>query len=382
VNTGFSSDYTYFIDNGGSQHTRQMTRVWIEVKAKTQAPDGMPLSNFTSAYANTVSELPSESEMVKQIEEMARELVALRSAPVLDSYSGPILFEEQAAAELVSQALGPNLCNYREPTADGPQLEQMVRSQLGDLPFQNKIGARILPEFLSVTDNPKMKSYKGTPLIASFDVDVEGVPSTEVKLVERGFLKTLLTSRTPHKRVRESNGHARGLPAQAFFTNLIVTAEGGKGSNELKEQLLSLCKDRGLEFGVIIRKINNPYFKQMLRDEFDIFSVSPGTQRPFVLEPVLAYKVSLDGKEELVRGIEISGMTAQSFKEILAASRSEYVYNHLTSLRRPSVMGLYSPLSARVCVVTPSFLFESVDLKRTTASFPKPPIAVHPVFGK
>lgn len=382
VNSGLIHEYFYFLDSDGSQHTRQMNRVWVEVKAKTQAPDGMPLSNFVAFYANIPTELPAEAEMVKQIETMARELIELRKASILDSYSGPILFERQAAAELVSQALGSNLSNMRKATADNPQLEQMMKSQLGDLPFQTKIGARILPGFISVTDNPRLRTYQGVPLIASFDVDSEGVPSQEVRLVEKGILKTLLTSRTPHRRIRESNGHARGLPPQAFFSNLLVSADGGKDDSELKKELIALCTERGLEFGIIIRKINNPYFKQMLRDEFDVFSFTPGAQRPLVLEPILVYKVYPDGREELVRGMEFSGLTVSSFKEILAASKSEYVYNHLTELRRPSLTGLFNPTHARVCVVTPSLLFESVDLKRVTATFQTPPIVKHPVFGK
>jgi len=382
VNTGFADDYIYFLNSKGAKNTHQRIRTWVEVKAKTQASDGMPLTNFIAFYGNSLKDVPSEEEMANQIEAIAKELVALRDAPILDSYSGPVWFDGQAAAELVAQGLGPNLCNIRDVTTDNPQLEQMLKNQLGESSFQNKIGARVLPDFFSVTDNPRQRKYKGIPLIASFDVDEEGVQPVEVNLIERGILKTLLTSQIPHKRIRESNGHARGFQPQAFFSNLFLSASKTEKDPEIKRQLISLVKERGLEFGIIVRKINNPYFKQQLREESDPYSFGPGAPRPFVLEPILIYRVFPDGREELVRGAEITGMTAQSFKEILTASENEYVYNHITSQRKSSLMGLYNPSQIRVCVVTPSLLFESVDLKRTSVPYQTPPVASHPVFGR
>ncbi len=383
VSAGYAANYAYFANNEGSQHNRRSGRAYVEVKASTQASDGMPLIDYVGFYGNSLRDLPGEKEMTQAIETMATELSARRDAVLLDSYSGPVLFEKQAAAELVAQALAPLLCNVREPIADNPQIEQMMKTQFGDINFQSKIGVRVMPDFLSVADDPTRSSYNGGPLIAGFLVDAEGVPSREVKLIEKGILKTLLTSRTPHKRIAESNGHARGFAPQPFFSNLFVTAANPLKDSDLKKKLLALCKERELEFGIIVRKMSNPYFKRQTRTESDMFSIfGPGGTKPLVTEPLTVYKVFADGREERVRGMEISGLTPQSFKEIIAASQSIYVYNHITGQRKGTYSSLFSPSDVRVSVVTPSLLFDSIDLKKASGRHQTPPVAPSPVLGQ
>lgn len=382
VSTGLINDYVYFLSSDGAKSTRQKIRAWVEVKARTQAGDGMPLANFVAFYGNSMKELPSEEEMRRQIEAMARELLALRDAPTLDFYSGPVLFEGQAAAELVSQIVAQQLCAVREPAAESPQMEQMVRSQVGDLPYQNKIGARVLPEYISMRDDPTLKSFKGEPLVGGYMIDEEGIQAKEVKLVENGILKTLLSSRTPHRRIQESNGHGRGYPPQAFFSNFIVSSRETKSDSDLKKELISICKDRDLANGIIVRKIVNPYFQQQWRDDFGGIIFAQMGAREALSNPLLVYKVFSDGREELVRGVEFSGITTQTFKEILGVGDREFVYNHLTSPRRGTLVGLFRPGETRVAVVTPSLFFESIDLKKSSARHTTAPVAPSPLQRK
>jgi TldD protein len=384
VTAGASDAFMYFLNNEGSQVSRGYVRSFVEVTASTQASDGMPLIDYLAFNTNSQREIPNEKELIQGIEAMANDLTARRDAVLLDSYSGPILFEKQAAAEVISQGLGPSLCNIREPVSDNAQLAQMIKNQMGESTMQNKIGAKVLADFVSVTDDPTKTSYNGTLLIGGYPVDAEGVPALEVKLVEKGILKTLLTSRMPHKRIPESNGHARGLAHQAFFSNLFVTSTKTMKDAELKNALLAMCKERGLDFGIIIRKMANPYFQRLTRDQSDPMSAyySATAPKPLVGVPLAVFKIYLDGHEERVRGMEIAGMTLQSFKEITATSEEVYVYNHVTSQRRPSYSGVFDPQDTRVSVVTPSLLFESIDLKKTSAPHRTAPIAPHPVFGQ
>lgn len=382
VNGGFVNAYSYFLNSDGSQVNRPYLRSYVEVTATTQATDGMPLSDFVAFYANSQSELQSEKEMTRQIEAMATDLTERRDAVLLDSYSGPVIFEKQAAAEVIAQGLGTALCNIREPISDNSQIEQVIKNQVGENTMQNKIGAKVVADILSITDDPTKSTFEGTALTGGYPVDAEGVPAKAVTLVEKGILKTLLTSRVPHKRVSESNGHARGLAHQAFFSNLFVKATKTTKDAELKKALLKMCKERGLDFGIIIRKMSNPYFQRVMRDPSDPSSYYSYTgTRPLVGMPVSVFKVYLDGREERVRGMEIAGMTQQAFKEIVVASEGLYVYNHITSQRRPSYTGIFDPQDTRVAVITPSLLFESIDLKKTTTPHRKPPIAPHPIYG-
>jgi hypothetical protein len=377
VEVGIDNNYIYFLNSDGAKNTHLKTSVKVEVTAETQAIDGMPLYDFVAFYGNSQKDLPPEAEMIKQIKDMADDLTKLRHAPNVDFYSGPVLFEDQAAAEVVSQGLAANLCNSREADTDIPWLKQRLQTSSPQSPLLNKIGARILPDYFSVTDKPGVKSYENIPLIGSMNVDEEGVESQAVKLVDKGRLKSLLTSRMPHKRIYESNGHGRGYPANAFFTNLFVSSEKPESKDKLKKQLIDLSKDMGLEYGIIIRKLDNPHFKQArLNNSSEYYGdeASP----PFVLQPVLVYKVYFDGREELVRGAEITGMTVNSFKEIVGASNSDYVYNHITD---QNVKSMYQQGEARVSVITPSLLFESIDLKKQSVSYSKLPIVSKPDIG-
>jgi predicted Zn-dependent protease len=377
VEATMSNDYIYFLNSDEAKNTHVKTIVGITVTAKTQALDGMPLNDFITFYGRTQKDIPSDEEMLKQIEDMATELTKLRSAIKLDSYSGPVLFQDQAAAEVIAQGLGNNFCNSREPIVDNPWLEQEIKNQFNLSPLLNKVGARILPEFISVSDKPSMSSYNSISLIGARNVDEEGVKPVDVSLVEKGKLKSLLTSRMPHKRIPESNDHGRGFGPQAFYNNLFVSAEKKSTDAELKKNLIEMCSDLGLEYGILIRKINNPYFKQMIgREEDDYFQRR--TAPPFLLEPIVAYKIYKDGREEMVRGIEFDGMTIQSFKEIIAVSNSEYIYNHLARQPKPTLFQTSNPM---VSVVTPSLLFESIDLKGQTKSYQALPIVSRPTSG-
>ena len=381
VTLELKNQYRYFLNSDGAKNTKQGNVIKLEITAKTQAADGMPLSNFIAFYGNSINDLPSEEEIVQQATTIASEVSVLCSAPFFDTYSGPVLFERQATAELVSQTLASNLRNFRKPLTDDRFLEQRVKTILNESPFQNKVGTRILPEFLSVTDNPTKKSHRDVTLVGSYEVDDEGVQAREVKLIDEGYLKSLLTSRMPHNRVRESNGHGRGLPPQAFFSNFFLSSKKIKSEVELKKELFNLCKKIGLKYGIIIRKIMNPYFEKNLKER-ETFFFDSEDPRPFVLEPILVYKVYLDGKEELVRGAEISGMAIQSLKEIVGVSNQDYIYNHIAMQRKSIISGLYEESEIQASVITPSLLFESVDLKRSSKTYQTPPIAKHPVFAK
>jgi predicted Zn-dependent protease len=81
------------------------------------------------------------------------------------------------------------LVDEERPTHFLPEAIRLeVRSLL------NKVGSRVLPEFLTVTDNPQLTQADGHTLFGSYKFDEEGTPSQETVLIKDGVLKTLLTS--------------------------------------------------------------------------------------------------------------------------------------------------------------------------------------------
>ena len=94
--------------------------------------------------------------------------------------------------------------------------------------FMGRLGFRVLPSGFTVLDDPRLDRLDERPLMGHWKIDDEGVPSGETLLVEDGRLKSLLVTRTPLKKVREPNGHARtgsrGEKSPALG-NLLVTCE-------------------------------------------------------------------------------------------------------------------------------------------------------------
>jgi TldD protein len=164
----------------------------------------MLMRDAVSIQAIDLDKLPSDADMRKSLTEVAEHVRALVKAPTGEGYSGPTLFEPQAAAQLLAQLVGDNLRIPRKPLSDPGR---NINFNPGE--FETKIGSRVLPDWLDVTDNPLETSWSGKPLIGSYSFDLEGVPPKSVAVIQKGILKSFLTTRQPIKGFPVSNGHAR-----------------------------------------------------------------------------------------------------------------------------------------------------------------------------
>ena len=101
---------------------------------------------------------------------MAEHVTALSQAPAGEAYDGPVLFEAPAAAQLFGQLLGDNLKMTRKPIADPGRSAPYVPSEL-----ENRVGSRILPEWMDVVDDPTQTEWHGHTLLGHYSYDIEGV---------------------------------------------------------------------------------------------------------------------------------------------------------------------------------------------------------------
>ena len=90
-----------------------------------------------------------------QINAMGERLKQLRQAPLVERFTGPVIFSGQAATELFNQGFVPYMLSTRRTLTDNPQYERFY-PQKKENPFLDKIGVRVLPEFLSVRAEPLM----------------------------------------------------------------------------------------------------------------------------------------------------------------------------------------------------------------------------------
>lgn len=324
--------HTLYLSSEGTTFTRTAPVVSFLVFATAQAPDGMALPNYESAFGRSAKELPSQEELARRIRRMGEEVKEQQAAPVADLYNGPMLVEARAAARLFANAFAGKLMGRRRPLVQANQPEDS---------FLDKVGARVLPEFLSVVDDPTRSSVGDLKLLGGYKADDEGVPGRETKLVEKGYLKTLLTTRNPVRGIAASTGNSRG--SGPMPSNLIVAADKGLTTQEIRQQLIDLMKKRGKDYAI------------------------------FMNGQGMTYKVHADGRQDLVRNAQMPSLNFETFRDILAATSNEGAYTDV--YRTPTGAHLAS-------FVVPSLLFEDVTVRPPTGEIPRLPIAKNPYFDK
>ncbi len=306
-------------------------------------------------------------------------MIALAHAPKGEDYSGPILFEGEAGPQVFAEVLGRNLTLSRRPVTEGGRGG-------GAMPpgeFDGKMGARILPDSITVVDDPTQKEWRGRPLFGSFDVDREGVTAQPLTLVEKGVLKNYLLTRQPVKGFAASNGRAR-LPgsfgaATPTISNLFVSSTETTPVAELKKKLIDLCQSRSKPYGIIIRRMDFP--SSASADEYRrIAAAAQGSGRP-VSPPILAYKVFPDGHEELVRGMRFRGFTGKSLKDILAVGDDHVTLEYMEN-GAPMAILAGGGFTAEVSVIAPSLIVDDLELHPVEEEMPKLPIVPAPDMVK
>ncbi len=382
VHLAVINTFTRYVNSEGTSFTRMDPGVMFTTLAKTQAADGMPLEDVVAAYGRSMQDLSTKDALAARIREMGARLQEMRSVPILEPYNGPVLVEGQAASELFSQVFAPRLLAVRRPLSENPQLG-IYFSQADDT-FVGRLGARVLPEFLNVADEPALDELNHIRLVGGYKVDEEGVRARKTLLVEKGILKNLLATRDPVPGILHSTGNRGG--AGPVPSNLVVTAEKGPNAGEMKSELLKLVKQRGKEYGILVTRISNPLLMPSMNRMMSMF-MPRGMQGAQGMSVIAAYKVFPDGRQELIRNAELTDVTAATFKDIVLASRDQTVYSG-PFLARTMFMGFFSgggTGQAGVPVlsfIVPSLLFEDLTLKRPTGEVPNLPIAKHPFFDK
>ncbi len=321
----------YFLNSEGSVARSGSAAYMFAVEGSTQAPDGMRLARSPGHTVGRPEELPTATQAEAEAAQVVATLGQLRSAPVVeDEFHGPVWFSADAANTLFNR-VGGSLGAVKAFNPGDPGRAQ------GEYGSSYKL--RILPEFLSIVDDPTQQRFQGKTLIGSYAVDDEAVKARPVTVVEKGILVSYLVGRQPVRDFPQSNGHGRAAPSRdpaPHYSNLFVRGANGLPPDKLQEKLIEMCRQRGLTYG---------YYVQTMTPD---------------LSPRLLYRVYLDGKRELVRGAMFDQLDARALRNDLAAVGDDaYLEQRM------------DPLSS--ALVTPSLLFEEVAVKRASRSQEKLP---------
>ncbi len=368
----------YFMNSEGAEVRIPEKLIYLMARAEAQAPDGMVIRDAAIFQSHDFARMPSDPELRRGITALAERVSALAGAPKGDDYSGPVLFDGAAAAQLFAEVLGGNLALARRPVMDPGRNGPTSGSEL-----EGRQGVRILPEWFDVVDDPTQTEWRGHPLFGSYEVDNEGVAPRPLTLVEKGVLKTFLLTRQPMQGFAGSNGRAR-LPGSfganaASISNLFVRATQTTSLADLKKKLIEMCGQRNKPYGVMVRKMDFPSaasfdeVRRMLSNSGQAAGGHP------VSAPMLAYRVYPNGREELVRGMRFRSLNARSLKDILAAGDDSNVFEFLNNRAPFATIGAANYI-AESCVIAPSVLMDDVEMHPLEEELPKLPIVPAPVM--
>ena len=340
----------------------------------------MTVRDAVTFHALAAGKMPGDAETRRSVTAMAENVTALANAPKGEDYSGPVLFEGAAGAQIFAEVLGKNLTLTRRPVMDGGRGGGGAAAS----EFEGRMGSRILPDSFNVVDDPTQTEWHGRPLFGHYEVDREGVAAKPLKLVGKGRFEELSAHPAAGPGFSEgSNGRARlpgGFGANfATFSNLFISSDDTVPAAQMKRRLIELVQSRNKPYGIIVRRMDFPSTGSV--DEIRrLIAASQGSTHP-VSMPILVYKVFADGHEELVRGMRFRGFNAKSLRDILATGDDSTAFEFMDSAVPFALVGA-SNFTTEACVVAPSILVDDLELHPVEDELPKLPLVPAPPTGK
>ena len=335
----FSAINEYLVNSEGTVTRSGKTTYNVQLSSSAQAADGMRLSRSPAFMVARPEELPTRDALLGEAKKMLETVVALRQAPIVEEeYRGPVLFAADAGNDIVASLIGQNVLGLKPPLGKPNRTTGA---------FATSYKTRVLPNFLSVVDDPTLKDFQGKSLVGSYAVDSEGVKAQAVDTIENGMLTNYLLGRQPIRDFSTSNGHGRAAPGSfpgPSLGVLLVKSSEAQSPDELKKRVIQMVTDQGKAYG------------------YRVETLGPANS------PRLLYRVyAKDGHEELVRGAVFSELDIRALRsDLIAVGNDPLVSNRVGG--------------APTTIISPSLLFDELEVKRADTSkdklpdYPAPPL--------
>ncbi len=362
------------LDTEGSRADTTETSVRLVASASAMADDGTTLIDAVDFVAPSMATLPPRADLEAAVKALAARVAALRVAPVMEDYDGPVLFEGAAAAQVMRHFLASNLSGTPAPVSSA------ASGGGGEPTFARKMNRPVMPKGWSVVDDPALTEEAGIALLGHYKIDHEGVEPRRVELIKDGRLVAQLASRIPSKHQKASDGHGRA-PLQSRIVghpgNLVIQSPQGSAPAALGKALLKLANDEGYDKALIVRRLAD--------DALFVTGAhlgSPMASMGDFPRPTWAVMVDAKGQETLVRGASLSHVILRNLRDIAAASREPVVFNYLSSgvesgASYHSASG--DPLRAvPTSIVTPAFILPHVEVGPDKGEARNPPLVPRP----
>lgn len=300
------TDYSNIVNSEGSDIAVNKRLYSLDMNLSVISPNDRYSHNLTYTSPDE-SGLPDGDKLMEDM----RKLCKFRHIASPEDYDGPVLLSEKAAGKILHYILGHRLeGNDVVPLSDGRGVT--------DSCFSKSINDKVLPEYISIYNDPTMTSYNGKSIAGSYIYDDEGVKSERVKCVDKGIVCGYLLSRNPYLNFNASNGCGRavtGYRPLARQSNLVVESGKSYTDEKLRDKFIREIKKQGSDFGYYIEDVN-------LGNEEDLKQVS------ILLNE--AYRIYSDGRtEELVTSLRLTGTPDSILMSIMGVSDTREASNFL-----------------------------------------------------
>jgi len=338
-----------YVNSDGSRIQISAPFYRIIISATAKADDGMELPLQQTYMSFRPENLPDDVTVMKDVNSMVQTLLALVKAPLAEPYTGPAILSGRSSAVFFHEIFGHRIEGQRQKNEDEAQT------------FKKKVNQPILPDFLSVFSDPTLKVFAGTELVGYYPYDDEGVKAHRVTVVDKGVLKNFLMSRAPIEGFDRSNGHGRrqqGFQVAARQSNLVVESSRQVSRSELKKLLIEQIKAANKPYGLFFDDIEGgfTFTQRVLPNAFNV-------------RPTVVYRIYPDGKEELVRGVDLIGTPLIAFSKIVAVDDQIAVFNGMCGAESGWV-----PVSAS----SPGLLISQIEVQRKEKSQERAPLLPPP----
>ena len=340
----------YHVTSEGTKLQFGQVRYRLELFIQGKAPDGMDLERYYNFDWTDPASAPDDKTVLAQCGVLQKELEALTKAPLADPYAGPAMLTGRAAAVFFHEVFGHRDEGFRQKDINEGQT------------FADKVGQLLLPNFISIVDDPTAAKLGSTVLLGNYPFDDEGIAAQRVTLVDHGVLRNFEMSRQPLNGFPLSNGHGRrqvGLPPESRQGNLIVESSNKVTNARLRLMLIDEIKHQNKPYGLFFDDISGGF-------------TFTGRAQPqaFHVEPLVVYRVYADGRpDELVRGVSIVGTPLVSLQKIMATGDTTEVFNGYCGAESGSV-----PVAA----AAPPLLVSEMEVEKKQTSTDRPPILPPP----
>jgi len=236
-----------FVSSEGTMLMEKNWKLACIITFTIKDSDGRMLEFFDVISTSDLKKIPKAEKIRRIGDVLYKPTIARIDCPVQEAGYFPVLCDGLGIGVLFHETIAAHLLSAK----------YILEQNLTTFDF-SKLGQKVMPEFISLYDNPRLKEALKWNYS---EFDDEGVPTQRRVLVENGILKGHLHDRHTAAVVSEMlkqpiySGNSRREPnsceaPEPRISNLEIITSQPKSFKEMKMELITRCIKEGAPYGI------------------------------------------------------------------------------------------------------------------------------------